>query len=117
MARVAAQNEVDFSRSRGGDTWFDKEWLDGQPWILEAGKDFEAKAETIRTRLYAEAAKAGLGARAKILGNGDVIFQTYELDPEQIEKRRAAAEKRKATLQANIETGKTQPRSRKGKAA
>ena len=100
MAKMLDPSEVDFTRSRG-DAWFNREWLNGAPWLLTSGEDFTAKPETIRTRLYSEAAKQGLASRAKVLGNGDVIFQTYTRTPEQEAAARAATEKRNATRAAN----------------
>lgn len=84
--------------------------------MLVAGEDFTAKTETVRTRLYNEAAAKNLGSRSKALGNGDIIFQAFERTPEQIAAAEAATAKRNATRQANLAAGKTQPRAKKAKA-
>lgn len=104
MAKVLDATEVDFSR-RHADRWFQSDWLNGEPWLLESGADFQAKGETIRTRLYSEAAAQGMSARVKILGNGDVIFQAYQPTPEEMERKRQASEKRSATRAANAANG------------
>lgn len=113
MAKQLSPDEVDFRRTRGDSSWFDPTWLNGEPWLLSAGEDFTAKPETVRTRLYNEAVAKNLGARSKVLGNGDIVFQTYERTAEQIAKAEEATAKRNATRQANIKAGKTQPRGKK----
>lgn len=100
MAQMVDASTVDFSRKHA-DRWFQTDWLNGQPWMLENGKDFSAKGETIRTRLYQEATAAGMAARVKILGNGDVLFQAYQPSDEEKARKVAATEKRKATRAAN----------------
>ena len=112
MAKKLSPEEVDFRRTRSDSSWVDSDWFDGDPWMLVSGEDFTAKTETVRTRLYNEAAAKGLGSRSKALGNGDIIFQTFERTPEQIEAAKVATEKRNATRQANIAAGKTQPRAK-----
>lgn len=104
MAKVLDASEVDFSR-RHQDRWFQSDWLNGEPWLLESGSDFNAKGETIRTRLYSEAAAQGMSARVKILGNGDVIFQAYQPTPEEMERKRQSAAKRAETRAANAANG------------
>jgi hypothetical protein len=101
MAKKLSPSEVDFRRTRGGDSWFNSEWLDGDPWLLVQGEDFTAKPDTVRARLYNEAAAKNLGARSKVLGDGNIVFQTYERTPEEMEKARMATEKRNATRAAN----------------
>jgi hypothetical protein len=101
VAKQLDPSEVDFRRTRGDSSWFDPTWLDGNPWLLSAGEDFSAKPETVRARLYNEAAAKNLSARSKILGNGDIVFQTYERTPEEAEKAKAATEKRNKTRAAN----------------
>lgn len=113
MAKQLDPTEVDFRRTRGDSSWFDPTWLNGEPWLLTSGEDFTAKSETVRTRLYNEAMAKDMGSRSKVLGNGDIIFQAYERTPEQVAAAKAAAEKRNATRQANIKSGKTQPRKAK----
>lgn len=116
MAKQLSPEEVDFRRTRSDSSWVDAEWFNGQPWMLTAGEDFTAKTETVRTRLYNEAAAKNLGSRSKALGNGDIIFQTFERTPEQVAAAAEATAKRNATRQANIKAGKTQPRGKKAAA-
>lgn len=113
MAKKLSPEEVDFRRTRGDSSWVQAEWFDGDPWMLIDGEDFTAKAETVRTRLYNEAAAKNLGSRSKVLGDGNIIFQTFERTPEQVAQAAAATAKRNATRQANIKAGKTQPRGKK----
>lgn len=113
MAKKLSPEEVDFRRTRGDSSWVKDEWFDGDPWMLSAGEDFTAKTETVRTRLYNEAAMKGLGSRSKALGNGDIIFQTFTRTPEQIAAAAEATAKRNATRQANLAAGKTKPRGKK----
>lgn len=117
MAKVLDPSEVDFRRTRGDSSWFDPEWLNGEAWLLVANEDFTAKPETVRARLYNEASAKNLGARSKVLGNGDIIFQTFTRTDEEIAKAKEATAKRNATRLANIEAGKTQPRAKGGKKA
>lgn len=113
MAKQLDPSEVDFRRTRGDSSWFDPAWLDGNAWLLVANEDFTAKADTVRARLYNEAAAKNLAARSKVLGDGNIVFQTYERSAEEAEKARLATEKRNATRVANIKAGKTQPRAKK----
>jgi hypothetical protein len=113
MAKVLDPSEVDFRRTRGDSSWFDSQWLNGEPWLLTSGEDFSAKPETVRARLYNEASAKNLGARSKVLGNGDIIFQTFERSAEEVAKAKEATAKRNATREANIRAGKTQPRGKK----
>ena len=113
MAKQLNPSEVDFRRTRGDSAWFDPQWLNGEPWLLVADEDFKAKPETVRARLYNEASAKNLGARSKVLGNGDIIFQTFVRSQDEIAKAKEATAKRNATRQANIKAGKTQPRGKK----
>lgn len=113
MAKQLDPSEVDFRRTRGDSSWFDPAWLDGNPWLLTKDEDFTAKPDTVRARLYNEAAAKNMAARSKVLGDGNIVFQTYERSPEEAERARAATEKRNATRQANVKSGKTQPRGKK----
>ncbi len=117
MAKVLDPSEVDFRRTRGDSSWFNPEWLNGEAWLLTAGEDFTAKPETVRARLYNEASAKNLGARSKVLGNDDIIFQAYTRSQEEIDKAKAATAKRNETRMANIKAGKTQPRAKKGQPA
>lgn len=101
MAKVLSPDEVSFGRGRAGDSWVQDEWFDGQSWMLEGGVDFSIKPDTAKSRLYAEASKKGLSARAKTVNDGDVIFQAYERDAEHAERVAAATAKRVATRAAN----------------
>ncbi len=105
MAKQIDVSEADFSR-RHADRWFSAEWLNGEPWLLENGVDYNAKAETIRTRLYSEATAAGMSARVKILGDGNIMFQAYSPTEEEKARKVAASEKRAATRAANGTNGK-----------
>lgn len=69
--------------------------------MLTSGEDFTAKSDTVRARLYNEAAAKNLAARSKVLANGDIIFQTYERSPEEAERAAAATAKRNASRKAN----------------
>ena len=100
MAKRVDPSAVDFTR-RHADRWFQAEWLDGEPWLLESGVDFDSKPETIRTRLYAEAAHAGLSGRAKVLDSGDIVFQAYQPTEDEKARKAAANEKRAATRASN----------------
>lgn len=60
-----------FKRTREGVYPWD-EWLDGQVRVLEAGKDFTCKPDSIRNAFYGAAAARGLGSRTKTLPSGDV---------------------------------------------
>lgn len=113
MAKRLDPSEVDFRRTRGDSSWFNPEWLDGEAWLLVDGEDFTAKADTVRARLYNEAAAKNLAARSKVLADGNIIFQTYTRSPEEEEKAKAATEKRNATRRANLEAGTTKPRAKK----
>lgn len=116
MAKQLDPSEADFRRTRGDSSWFDPQWLDGNAWLLVEGEDFTAKADTVRARLYNEAAAKNLAARSKVLQDGNIIFQTYTRTPEEEAAAKAATEKRNATRQANLQAGKTQPRAKKGAA-
>jgi len=113
VAKQLDPSEVDFRRTRGDSSWFDPSWLNGEPWLLTSGEDFTAKPDTVRARLYNEAAAKNLAARSKVLGNGDIVFQTYTRSAEEEEKAKAATAKRNETRQANLKAGKTQPRAKK----
>lgn len=113
MAKQLDPSEVDFRRTRGDSSWFDPQWLNGEPWLLTEGEDFTAKPDTVRARLYNEAAAKNLAARSKVMGDGSIVFQTYTRTPEEEAKAKAATEKRNATRQANLQAGTTQPRAKK----
>jgi len=113
VAKQLDPSEVDFRRTRGDSSWFDPAWLNGEPWMLSPEEDFTAKPDTVRARLYNEAAAKNLAARSKVLADGSIIFQTYTRSAEEEAKAKAATEKRNATRQANIKAGKTQPRGKK----
>jgi len=117
VAKQLDPSEVDFRRTRGDSAWFDPTWLNGEPWLLVANEDFTAKPDTVRARLYNEAAAKNLAARSKVLGNGDIIFQTYTRTAEEEAKAKAATEKRNATRQANLQAGKTEPRKKAARPA
>lgn len=110
MAKTLDPSEVDFRRTRGDSSWFDPQWLNGEPWLLSSGEDFTSKPETARARLANEAAAKNLGYRSKILGNDDIVFQAYERTAEEMEAAKAASAKRNASRKANAKAkAKAQP--------
>lgn len=116
MAKTISASEADFSRVRtagGGTSWIDQDWLNGEVWVLEPEVDFKGKAETARTRLYSEANALQKGARVKLLGDGNILFQAYDKTPDQLAAQQAASEKRAATRAANIASGKVSPKKAK----
>lgn len=97
---------VNFRGRNTGASWTQKEWLDGNTWLLEADADFTGKPETARTKLAVFATENGMFAQSKIL-NGDIAFQAYTPTEEQ----RAARNK------ANVARAMAREASRLAKAA
>lgn len=109
MAKQLSPDEVDFRRTRGGDSWFDAQWLDGNAWLLVHNEDFTAKPETVRARLYNEAAAKNMAARSKVLNDGNIVFQAYTRSPEEQQKADEASARRNATRAANAKSKAKKP--------
>jgi hypothetical protein len=116
VAKQLDQSEVDFTR-RHAVRWFNEEWANDAPWMLEKDVDFQAKPSSQVTRLYAEAAALGKAARVKVLGDGNILFQTYTPTPEEAARKAAAVSKRAATRAANAGKPKASAEKKNGKAS
>lgn len=87
MARII--ETVNFRSRNTGANWTQKEWLDGNTWLLEADADFTGKPETARTKLSVFASENGMFAQSGII-NGDIAFQAYIPTEEQRAARNKA---------------------------
>ena len=60
------------------------EWLDGSPWALKQGEDFDAKRATVISNARIQAEKRGGTVRSRMLDEGDttvVVIQYRQQRP------------------------------------
>lgn len=73
-------DEFDFGTQTRRSQYDWDEILNGEINVLEAGKDFECKPITIKSRARVVAKERGLACRVRETKNGDVVVQSYEPD-------------------------------------
>lgn len=53
-------------------------WLNGEPWVLEFGKDFRCSVKAFGDAVWVTAARRNVRATVRRLGGGAVEVQAYE---------------------------------------
>lgn len=81
--------------------------LDGRVHVMEAGKDFSCKAQTLKMQARKIAKKMGLAVKTASTKDGDVVIQSYTPDEgTEFEKAKRAADKKAAKAENPAAGGK-----------
>ena len=90
----------DFGRSVDRSTYDWDTILNGNVNVLEAGKDFTSKPQTLKMRARQVAKKLGLKVNTASDKEGNVIIQAYKPDASELEMDSKRKEARAATIAA-----------------
>ncbi len=80
--------KFEFTSSRVGQSTYDwGAWLDGSPWKLTEGDDFNCKVQTLLTLARSQAKRRGMVVKAQPVDEGKaVVIQAVPASPEQLKK-------------------------------
>ena len=85
----------EFTRAATKSTYDWAAILDGKVHVMEAGKDFTCKAQTLKMQTRKIAKKMGLAVKTASTKDGDVVIQSYTPDEgTEFEKAKRAADKK-----------------------